>query len=261
MIAFTAVIALAAMVLCMIPAASAADGDGAGTYADIRAETYLTGTGKAVEYKIFATDLKNDKEVAFTAKLVDGNGVSVGSVSPSSQLSVDEKGTTLSVTAPSSPGSYTLTVEFKFKDGDDDILVTKTAPLRVVVPITLSATIDNSAGGTIVNMAVRFVVDGKVIEESEQDITVNAKETKAVTYDWVTEALPNGTHTMYLEGDVGPMGDSVPGLNDKKEFFVGQESYTLVEAIVVILFVVLIIIAIWVLRKPVKNVGKPKGRR
>jgi hypothetical protein len=262
MIAAFAFVVLVTTVLCMIPAASAADNDSAGTYADIRADSYLAGTGKSIEYKIFAKDMKNDNNVAYTAKVVDGDGNTVGSVSPSSQLTVDTDGTTLSVTAPGDPGSYVLTVEFTFTDEDNEkFTVTKTAPLRVVVPITLSATIDNSTGGTVVNMTVWFVVDDAKIKESEQDITVAAGGTRDVSYDWVSESLPNGKHKMYLGGDVGPMNDKVTGLNNPHAFYVGQESYTLMEAIVVILFIVLLIVMIWVIRKPVKNVGKPKGRR
>jgi hypothetical protein len=261
MIAVMAVVLFAATALLMVPTASADEGDRAGAYADIRAESYLVGTGKPIEYKVFGTD-PNGGNVSFTAKVVDSDGKTVGSVSPSTRNSIEENGTVLSITAPNDPGMYTLTVEFTFTgDNDEKFTVTKTAPLKVVVPIKLSATINNE-GGTVVNMKVRFVVSTVgVIDDSEQEIEVAAKGSRTVTYDWVTETLPNGKYTMHLEGTVGPTGDQIKGLNEPTVFHVGQTSYTLVEALVVILFIVLVLILIWVLRKPVKNVGKPKGRR
>ncbi|MDR0790986.1 MAG: hypothetical protein LBE47_00425 [Methanomassiliicoccaceae archaeon] len=266
MITLAVMALLAVTVISMMPTALADEGDLKGTYADIRAESHLAGTGKTIDYKIFATDINGDSDkVSFTARLADSNGNTVGSVTPSSRSYVDDDGTTLTITAPGDPGTYVLNVVFTFTDNNGEkSTVTKTAPVRVVVPITLLATIDNTNGGVIVDMDVWFVVNGKVIEESKEankNIRIEAGGTRTVTYDWVTEPLSNGKHTMYLEGTVGPLKADVPGLNEPQTFYVGQNSYTLVEAFVVILFIILLIVLIYIIRKPVKNVGKPKARR
>jgi len=259
MIAFAAVFALAIMAISMIPTASAED-DTFNTYSDIRAESYIAGTGKNIEYKIFAGG-DNTGDVSFTAKITDMDGHSVSRVSPSTGYRIDDEGTVLTVTAPSDPGMYLLVVEFKFAgSGEETKTVTKSAPLKVVVPVTLSATLVNNSG-TITDMKVWFVVDGTAIEESEQDVKIDANSTKAVSYEWITEGLSHGRHTVELRGEVGPIREDVDGLNTPSDFYVGQTSYALTEALLVIVTIVLIIILIVVYRKPVKNVGKPKGRR
>jgi len=260
MIAFAAVFALAVMVISMIPTASA-EGDSFNTYTDIRAESYMAGTGKNIEYKIFAGG-DNTGDVSFTAKLTDMDGNTVSRVSPSTGYAIGAEGTAITITAPNDPGMYLLTVEFKFTGtGEETKTVTKSAPLRVVVPVTLSATLVNKSG-TVTNMDVWFVVDGVILEESRQpDVRIEANSTKAVSYEWITEGLSGGRHTVELRGEVGPIREDVEGLNTPSDFYVGQTSYALTEALLVIVTIVLFIILIVVFRKPVKNVGKPKGRR
>jgi len=255
--AAAAVMMFALVMISMIPTAAAADEFNA--YADIRAESYVAGVGKTVEYTIFASD-DTEYPIMFTAKLTDVNGKTVSRVTPSTGPVADE-GTVITITAPNDPGMYTLVVDFTFTNSSDQTLaVTKSAPLRVVVPVTLSATLVNNSGN-IANMSVWFVVDGKTVAESEQTIEIAEYSSKTVTYEWVVENLPNGRHTMALGGEVGPIREHVTGLDEPREFFVGQTSYALTEALLVILFIILLIVLIVVVRKPVKNVGKPKGRR
>ena len=84
-----------------------------------------------------------------------------------------------------------------------------------------------------------------------------------MTYDWATEGLSKGAHTMALMGQVGPNDEDVEGLGAEGTvtFYVGQTSYTLVETIMVIFIIVLLIVLLFIIRKPVKNIGKPKARR
>ena len=241
----------------MLPAADAAESDG--TFADIRAEKYVFGTNQTEKYTIYADG--GDGIIRYSAKLVNSSGQSVGSVTTSTGI-VDLTGTELSVMAPADPGTYELEVEFTFTDNHGDTwTMTKRAPVTVVNPITLTAVINNS-GGTIVGMEVWFWVDGYgEIEDSKQTISIAAGGSQTVTYQWYTTSISGGEHTMKLMGSVGPLAKDVSGLDTPIKFYVGQPSYTLVEAIVVILFIVLIVVLIWVYRKPVKNVGKPKARR
>jgi hypothetical protein len=44
-------------------------------------------------------------------------------------------------------------------------------------------------------------------------------------------------------------------------FYVGQASYALAEGVMIVVFIGLLIFLVFIYRKPVKNVGKPKGRR
>jgi len=263
MIALMAVFLLAATAASLLaPSADAAD-EQTGMFTDIRAESYVAGTTSATNkltYTIYAVD-NTGTRVSYVAKLVDQNGNSAGgSVSPSSGSTVAAGGTILTVTAPSTPGNYVLVVEFTFTRTDEK--VTKTAPVKAVTPITLSAVVDNSNGDLIVGMEVWFVVDGKTDDRlGEQTIDVAKGGTKTVTFDWVTENLRNGEHTVMLMGQVGPNPQDVPGLNEEVKFFVGQKSYAMVETILIIMLIVMLIVLFIVFRKPVKNFGKPKGRR
>ena len=257
MIAAAAVMMFALVAISMVPTATAADEFNA--YADIRAESYVAGVGKTIEYKIFAAD-DTEYPIMYAAKLTDANGKTVSRVSPSTGFATDE-GVTITITAPNDPGMYALVVDFTFQNSSDQtMVVTKSAPLRVVVPVTLTATLVNNSG-TIADMSVWFVVDGKVVTESEQQVEIREYSSKTVTYEWVVENLPNGKHTLALSGEVGPIRENVTGLDEPRNFFVGQTSYALTEALLAIMVIILLIVLIIVIRKPVKNVGKPKGRR
>ena len=263
MIALMAVAILAATaMICIAPHVSAADDDFQ-TYADIRTDTYLTGVGNRTEFTIFAF---GGTDVSYIASLKDSDGNTAGSVSPASGSSVDEKGTVLSVTAPADPGTYVLTVVFTFKDNDVEKKVTRTAPLKVVTPVTLTATLTNNSG-TLTDLKVWFIVDGNVIEESEQTVTVPAKAadgtpgTYTVTYDWVTPGLSHGSHKVSVDAEIGILEENAIQIKTTGTFYVGQTSYALVETLLVVLLVVILIVFVIVIRKPVKNVGKPKARR
>jgi hypothetical protein len=265
MIAITAVLLLAAIAVALTPSASAAD-DTFNTYADIRAESYVAGVGKTIEYTIYAAD-DTSNDISFAAKLTDEHGNTVSRVSPSSGRSIDSDGTSIMVTAPGTPGSYRLVVDFSFTNSANETkTVTKTAPLKVVVPITLSAKLVNNSG-TITSMSVWFVVHDSKGERigdeqiGEQTVRIDANSSQTVTYEWITEKLSNGKYTVELSGEVGPVRETVNGLDVPSDFYVGQTSYTMIETILVILLIVLVAALFFILRKPVKNVGKPKGRR
>ena len=263
MIALMAVAILAATaIICIAPSVDAADDDFP-TYADIRTDTFLVGVGKRADFTIFAF---GGTDVSYVASLKDSDGNTVGSVSPSTGSSVDDDGTILSVTAPGDPGTYVLRVEFTFKDSDAEKTVTRTAPLRVVTPVTLTAKLTNDSG-TLTNLKVWFIVDGNIIEESEQTVTVPAKAadgtpgTTTVTYEWVTSGLSNGTHKVSVDAEIGILEENAIQIKTAGTFYVGQTSYSLIETLLIVLLIVVLIVLIIVIRKPVKNVGKPKGRR
>jgi hypothetical protein len=263
MIALLAVALLATVAVSLItPAASAADDERTGLFADIRGESYIVATGKTITYTIYADG--GSEPIGFRASLRDSGGNTVGSISAQGRATtVDMEGVVLTVTAPSTPGTYTLTVEFTFTDiADTKTTVTKTAPVKAVKPVTLTATVYNTGdGGTIYDMEVWFEVDGVRVDGSERPITINAGSNQKVTYEWATDTLSNGAHTVTLRGQVGPNDYSVEGLNDPMAFYVGQKSYSLIETILIIMLIVMLIILFIVFRKPVKNFGKPKGRR
>ena len=219
-------------------------------------DDFIVKTGGTIKYetKFYDSEL-GSATVNYTAYLVNSNGdKQSGAVSPSTWASTTTSHTkTVTVTAPSTAGTYRLVVEYE-TNGDDVKKGMSQAAVKVVVPLTLSAEIVNNSN-TMGSKTVMFQVDGKLVEGSEQTVeklAFNAKKT--VTYEWVTDSLGEGRHTYTLvteDGDIIKTG----------EFYLGHKDYQWATIIMGILFVILLIALIYVVRKPVKNYGKPKGRR
>jgi len=249
-----AVLFVTTLAICAMPSASADDGS-MNTYSDIRMDSNLVGTGSSISYTMYA--IGGDSPPRYSAKLVDWNGNTVSGSTATGSITTDDS-LSRTMTAPANPGTYVLTVEFTFTENDDTVTITKTAPVKVVVPIVLSATLKNESGN-VVDLSVWFVVDGEKIEGSERDVNLNPGQERVVTHNWVTDYLSHGRHTMTVEGEVGIVEGAITA--STTEFFVGQNSHTLIEALVIIVFIILLIILVVIIRKPVKNVGKPKSRR
>ncbi|MBR6871381.1 MAG: hypothetical protein IKM91_07180, partial [Candidatus Methanomethylophilaceae archaeon] len=64
----------------------------------------------------------------------------------------------------------------------------------------------------------------------------------------------------WLESANGGVVD-IEGLDEKHDFYVGDNDYSVYIALVVLFVILAIILLVWVYRKPVKNFGKPKSRR
>ena len=180
----------------------------------------------------------------------------------------------VTVSAPDDAGRYTLVVEYTAEvtyttvneDGeeetveDDPIVRTEELPLRVVEPITLSVTLSNASGEPLQGYGVYFFVNGEKIEDSYTVINLEADGTTTISYDWITDSA-NGTYEFHVEAvDGGNMVD-IEGLGEKHTFYIGDNDYTWMIALLVIVIILLIIVMAWVYRKPVKNYGKPKSRR
>ena len=54
---------------------------------------------------------------------------------------------------------------------------------------------------------------------------------------------------------------NITGLDQESVFYIGHDDYQIATVLAALLFVILLIVLIFVIRKPVKNYGKPKGRR
>ncbi|MGN1045099.1 MAG: hypothetical protein ACI4Q9_04000 [Candidatus Methanomethylophilaceae archaeon] len=197
----------------------------------------------------------------YTSKLVDGNGNDMSAVTSGSTGTIyattGEKSITVKV--PKANGDYRLIVTIT--DADGNFLAERVAPIRSVDPVVLSATLKNEADAKRV-LTVYFYVNGVKMEDSKQaDIEIPANGTKTITYDYLVKDLTDTT--FYLVSDDSPMAGQISGLGPEHShtFYVAQNSYTLIEVIAVITLIVIIALAVYVYRKPIKNYGKPKARR
>lgn len=204
-------------------------------------------------------------EVTYTAKLTNSSGTTQSdAVSPSTgSLSPGVK-ETLTVTAPEDAGTYKLTVVFEYTvDDGDEVEVTNSASLKVVTAITLSVDLTNNSTVDITNLLLDFYVDGKKVNDDPVKVSIAAGETETASYDkYAPENLLGGSHTLSVQvNEDSLLANSITGLDDDHTFYVGHSSYSLLNVLMAIFLILIIILAIYIYRKPVKNYGKPKARR
>ena len=200
-----------------------------------------------------------------TMKVVNSDGVTQsGAVSPTSYTFNTNDSVGLTITAPRTPGDYRLVVEFQLTSGSNAEKVTRTFPIKVVEPILLSIDIKNDSNSEIRGLSLQFVINGTAMDPTTdtENISISQNGSRTVTYKWVVDNPPGGRNTYRVQVyDTSTPLANITGLNQDHYFYIGQSDNTLVTWIMAIIFIVLLLILIWVVRKPVKNFGKPKGRR
>jgi hypothetical protein len=238
-----------------------------GASAVIEGETNLVKTGGSLTYQIMFYEDKpfETLDLSYSAVLKDADGnTQSGAVSPSTGSLTNGVESTLTIKAPAAAGKYILTVTFTEKiDGGSATTTERTQTITVREPITLTAVLKNNSNVDFTDFAVYFRVDGVLVEESKQLITVKSGETTTVKYEWVTESISNGAHAFQVvagEENIGDYsGDVIVG--GKGEFYVGHSDYGLINILLVVALIVMGIFLFYIYRKPVKNYGKPKSRR
>lgn len=236
-----------------------------GATAVINGETDIVKTKGELSYTImfYESEEFETLEIKYSAVLMDSSGEKQSNaVSPSSGTLTNGVDTKLVITAPSVAGRYTLSVTFtEIIDNGDKTETEKIQIITVKEPIVLSVVLNNNSNVDFTDFAVYFYVDGVFVEGSRTLTSVKAGESTTVTHEWVAESLSNGEHKFkVVAGDenVGGTGSISGG---EGTFYVGHTDYGIVNILIGILFVVLLIVVIWLYRKPVKNYGKPKSRR
>ena len=252
---------LAVAVLCLAPTGAALDAAGAEIYPD--GEDYFkVSTSEDFKVKYTLAELDKDRTISFSAYVVNKAGeTQSNAVSPSTGTLTDGIEKTLTVTAPKDAGVYKLVVEFSLKQSDEDIKKDNASyEFKAVNPIKL--TVNLKADDVTLNLeefGVYFYVDDKKMDDSYTTVTLAKDGTGSVTYDWVADPARGSTHTFYVEA-VGAT-DLIKGLGEVHTFYADDNDYSMIIAIAFIILIVLVILAIWIYRKPVKNFGKPKSRR
>ena len=194
--------------------------------------------------------------ISYTAKLTNSSGTTQSSaVSPSSGDMDNGEVVTLTVTAPTTTGRYTLTVTWTESiDGGNDMTYTDSVDIKVVTPITLSATISNN-GEVDINTTVYFFVDGEKIEDSATTLKVSPGSSSTISYKYYSSNLSHGQHSFYVATSDGSI------VLEKSTFYYEDGNCDWLNYVMAIIFIIVIIAFIYVVRKPVKNYGKPKARR
>jgi len=254
-VAFGIIAVLALAVVCFVPMA---EEEAAGQIYHEGTSVFKTGDSATFEI-VYTLDKTEEKEIAITysATVVDKAGkVQTSAVSPSTGTLESGEYKTLTVTVPSNAGKYTLKVEF-FEDSKS----TSTEEYAFTAVTAKTLTVNLKTDKVTLNMesfGVFFYVDGEKIEDSYSTVTLSRDGTGSVSYDWIADPA-EGKHTFHVEA-AGSIS-AIEGLNEVHTFYIGDNDYTLLTACAVIILIVLIIWAVTVYRKPVKNFGKPKARR
>ncbi len=257
-----AVAIMAAALLALIPVSGV---DGA--YHSIDGEKTVVAVDEDADFTIIYTDSDHAEiDITYTAKLVDSKGNSIASAVTPSIGDVDSGvPTILTVTAPKDAGSYTLEVTYNgtvTEEGEEKEIeaVTDTLVIKAVKPITLTTEVSlKEPNVDLSGYGVFFWVDGVKMEDSYTTFDVSKDGTGSVTYDWVADAS-SGKHTYWVESANGGVV-KIDGLDKKHDFYVGDNDYTWYIVLAVLFVILMIIVLVWVYRKPVKNFGKPKSRR
>ncbi len=219
-------------------------------------EDYVKVSG-SITYTVSWTDADDYK---YEAILVDSDGekVSSGISSGSSGTCSDSGASDVVISAPSKAGDYRLKVTFTNTETEETIV--REAPLKVVDPIKLTVTLKNS-GEAAQTLKVYFYINGEKMEDSGQEVTISGNGTKDVTYNYVVKDVKETKYYVDVEGS--GMSGEVSGLgpNSVATYYTHANDFTIIEAILIIALILLLIGAIYIYRKPIKNYGRPKGRR
>ncbi len=247
----------------------AADADAEGTYVvNVEASADFCGVNTSLTssdaHKVTYT-LSGDDKYYYSATLLDSSDVSSGKVNyPTGYLySGSPNSRELTVTAPLASGDYTFTVKFYAADDSEmknDPIAEKSVPLKVVDPIVLTYTLKNGSTNAV-TFSAYFVIDGNKVDDSIQEVTVPANGTKDVTYNYYTKDVKDTDY--YLETDSSIIEGIISGLgqDNQKTFYAHDSDYGVITTICIVVLVIQAIILFFIMRKPVVNKGKPKGRR
>ncbi len=257
----------AGMAATLVADDSSADGTGSGT---VELGAYSIGQAKTTEATLsFNDSADNVSSVEWSAKLVNSSGTTQSSALSKSSGYLTKSDSTwsdsITVTAPSTSGDYTLQVTYTEKYTDSTTVTYEAkATLHVLDPITLTVNLTNSGTLAINNAKVYLYVDGaKVADENVDDnaktLTVEAGATATLTYKYYNANLSSGAHTYYVTA--GDASYTLSGLEEEKTFYYNQGNLDYMNWIMILLIVIIAIVGVWVYRKPVKNYGKPKARR
>lgn len=260
---------MAMLAICFVPIA---ESDAA--YKNIDGDSVI-GVDKKAEYDItYSNHDFDDKEdmsmsISYSAKFVDSTGSTVSNgVSPSSGSLDNGVSKTLTVSAPKTTGTYTLEVEYTAdvtytedeETKTEEVKDTETFTIKVVTPITLKITLKNDSAIDLSGFGVYFYVNGEKIEDSYTTVDLATKGTTTVSYEWITDS-GRGEYKYHVEAADSGTLVSIEGLGDEHTFYIGDNDYSVIIALLVIVIVLLALVMVWIYRKPVKNYGKPKSRR
>ena len=261
-----AIFAVALLALTGFAGVAIADDSSADSYAS--ADVTFSASEVKTSDKVTATLSFNEGDASFSkveysATLLDSTGKNTSATitSPTGSSATVPFTKDLTVTAPSKAGTYTLKVVYTETIGTETKEYTVNKDLKVSEPVTLTVKITNpeTSSLAITDGVFYFMLDGNKIEESKTTKSIAIGDTATFTYELLGSTLSKGKHTYSLEA--ADNAYNVYGLGTEHTFYYDQGNMNAYTYLMVLLFIIVTIIAVWIYRKPVKNYGKPKARR
>jgi len=183
---------------------------------------------------------------------VAGSSETDALVTPDSGTSTTGKFTT-NVTASSFAEDLTLSVTVVSYNSTATSNITRSIVIQVVRPIVISANVVNQGNATLTGVPVTFFVDDVPLYNTTIDL--NAKTTKTVVYNWTSQAVSDGEHSVRVELDPNSqfVRFSSGGTIFTQTIWVGASDTSGNDAVLIGLFVLLLFVTYLVYKRPAKR--------
>jgi hypothetical protein len=188
---------------------------------------------------------------SFTFNVV-GSSNTNALVTPSSGISTTGRFST-NVSVSSFAEDLTLSVKVTSYNSTATSNVTKSIVIEVVKPIVISVNVVNQGNATLTGVPVTFFVDD--VQLYNTTINLNSKATKAVVYNWTSQAISDGEHSVRVELDPNSqfVRFSSGGTIFTQTIWVGASDTSGNDAILIGLFVLLLFVTYLVYKRPAKR--------
>ena len=131
--------------------------------------------------------------------------------------------------------------------------ITKSLAIKVVEPIVISAKVVNQGNATLTGVPVTFFVDD--VQLYNTTINLGAKATRTVVYNWTSQTVSDGEHSVRVELDPDSqfVRFSSGGTIFTQTIWVGVTDASGSDGILIGLFVLLLFVTYLVYKRPAKR--------
>ena len=173
-------------------------------------------------------------------------------LTPDSGTSTTGKFTT-NLTASTFVEDITLSVTVVSYNSTATSNVTKSIVIQVVKPIVISAKVVNQGNTTLTGVPVTFFVDD--VQLYNTTIDLNSKATKTVVYNWTSQTVGDGEHSVRVVLDPNSqfVRFSSGGTIFTQTIWVGASDTSGNDAVLIGLFVLLLFVTYLVYKRPAKR--------
>jgi hypothetical protein len=159
----------------------------------------------------------------------------------------------VNVTASSFADDLTLSVKVGSYNATSSSNITKTMVIKVVKPIVITAKVVNQGNATLTGVPVTFYVDD--VKLYNTTINLSSKATKTVVYNWTSQTVGDGEHSVRVELDPNSqfVRFSSGGTIFTQTIWVGPTDSSGNDGILIGMFVLMLFVTYLVYKRPTKR--------